>query len=256
MIDVNCHLQFDSLWVDRAEVWQRARVAGVQHALVSSDVLTDSRIERLQHFSEAGLSVAAGWHPLFPAPADALDRLARVLDQHPGWGVGEVGLDTRQSTAEAQSPLLQDQLAMAVGRFCVLHAVGPGALDAAYRVARGYPGLRGAVHAFSGSVEQARQWVDLGWYLSIGGPVTRPGATRLARWVEAVPLDHLLLESDAPDLAPVNWKGLNEPASLAAVCARVAQIRQIDGAAVAEQTTANAIRWLGLSGHRLPTVVL
>lgn len=256
MIDANCHLQFDTLWQDRVAVWQRAKRVGVQHAVVSSDVLDDGRLERLGVLSKAGFSVAVGWHPLFQRPDDVLARLEKVFDRQPAWGLGEVGIDTRHSNAQDQMPLLDAQLAIAGQRFCVLHAVGPGALDAAFQVARRYPQIRGCVHAFAGSIDQAARWVDLGWWLSIGGPITRPNATRLARWVRSVPIDSLLLESDAPDLPPVNWVGVNEPASLAAVCRRVAELRDIDPQLVAQTTTANAQRWLGLRGSDVPSIVL
>ena len=243
MIDANCHLIFDSLWGDRHAIFQRARQVGVQLLVVSTDTCDGDRVARLIEAEREGHRVAAGWHPLFEAPTDALDQLQSLLHQHPTWGVGEIGLDTRQSPADIG--LFQGQLHLAKNRFCILHAVGPGAIDQAYQAVRAMaPQTRGMVHAFSGSWEQAKQWLDLGWYLSIGGPITRPNARRLRDWVRQIPLDRLLLESDSPDLAPVDWQGANEPASLVEVAACVAQLRQTPSEQIRQQTAANTRAWL------------
>ena len=92
MIDCNCHMVFDSLWANRASIWQQARAAGLISAVVSAEQITPLPIQQLQDCEQAGLFPAIGWHPLFPRPADAIEQLAQVLNQHPRWGVGEVVL--------------------------------------------------------------------------------------------------------------------------------------------------------------------
>lgn len=243
MFDANCHLQFDALWDDHAQIWQRAVDAGVSQAVVSSDVLTAQRLVRLERLAAEGRVITAGWHPLFPRARAALKILANCFAAHPDWGLGEVGIDTRHQPMADQAEFLSDQMDLAQGRFCVLHAVGPSSLDAALSVAKQHS-IRGAVHAFNGSWQQAQQWLDLGWYLSIGGPVVNPAATRLAEWVEKVPEDRLLIESDAPDLPPHGWQGHNEPASLALVAKRVAQIRGVGVDAIAQSTARNTSQWI------------
>ena len=243
MIDCNCHLVFDSLWADRVAIWQQARVAGLSSAVVSAEQITPERIEQLQACEQAGLLPAIGWHPLFPRPVDAIEQLAQALNQHPNWGVGEIGIDTRKRPRDGQAEFLFEQLSLAQGRWAVLHAAGPGALDTAFGVARSSGNVRGMVHAFAGSIQQAKRWLDLGWYLSIGGPITWPQSRRLAEWVAYVPIDRLLLETDAPDL-PVS-KQTGEPADLVHIAGKVADLRGIELDELQQQVTQNAGQWLG-----------
>src|SRR5690606_28966559 len=109
------------------------------------------------------------------------------------------------------------------------------------------PRLRGVVHSFSGSPEQARQLWDLGFMLGIGGPVTYERAQRLRRLVADVPLEFLLLETDAPDQPDAGNRGQrNEPARLRTVLDTIAALRDEDPAAIAAATTANAERLFAL----------
>ena len=242
MIDCNCHLVFDSLWANRVSIWQRARAAGLSSAVVSAEQVTHQRIQQLRDCEQAELFPAIGWHPLFPRPADAIEQLAQVLNQHPRWGVGEIGIDTRKLPRDGQADFLSEQLSLAQNRWTVLHAAGPGALDTAFGVARGSGNVRGMVHAFAGSIQQAKRWLDLGWYLSIGGPITWPQSRRLAKWVAYVPIDRLLLETDAPDLSATKQPG--EPADLVQIAGKVAELRGIELAELQQQVTQNAYQWL------------
>lgn len=243
MIDANCHLTFDALWANRVEIIARAKAVGVEATVVTTDTCSTGRIKRLEQASFEGHPVAAGWHPLFEAPSNAIDTLDQLLSLHSSWGVGEIGLDTRRGACDPT--LFEQQLTLASGRFCVIHAVGPGALDQALQVVkRSDNGARGMVHAFGGSWEQAKQWLDLGWNLSVGGPVTRSNAHRIHRWVSKIPLDALLLESDAPDLAPQDWSGPNEPASLASVASAVSVLKSVPVDLIKSATQDNALRWL------------
>ena len=110
-------------------------------------------------------------------------------------------------------------------------------------------GLRGVVHSFSGSEEQARQLWELGFMIGIGGPVTWPRASRLRRIVAGMPLQFLLLETDAPDQPLVGRRGRrNEPALLREICQVVADLRGEDFDHVAAATSDNARRLFGLPG--------
>lgn len=243
MIDCNCHLVFDSLWANREAIWQKARAAGLTSAVVSAEQITPRRIEQLHACEQAGLFTAIGWHPLFPRPRDAIEQLAQVLNQYPSWGVGEIGIDTRTQSLDGQIDLFSEQLSLAQGRWAVVHAAGPGALESAFEVARARGNVSGMVHAFAGSIQQAKRWLDLGWYLSIGGPITWPQSRRLAEWVAYVPIDRLLLETDAPDLAVSRQRG--EPADLIKIAGKVADLRGIELAELQRQVTQNAYQWLG-----------
>ena len=126
----------------------------------------------------------------------------------------------------------------------VLHA--RRAVEEVIATLREVGGQRGVVHSWSGSEEQARQLFELGFCLGIGGPVTYDRAKRLRRTVASMPLDCLLLETDAPDQPDADWRGQrNEPARLRQVLEVVAQLRGQPAAAIAEATSANALRLFG-----------
>src|SRR5690606_22922095 len=115
------------------------------------------------------------------------------------------------------------------------------------RLGGGSPALRGVVHSWSGSEEQAQQLWKLGFLLGIGGPVTYERARRLRRLAASMPLDKLLLETDAPDQPDAGIRGQrNEPARLPAVLETIARLRDADPREIAEATSANAVRLFGL----------
>lgn len=244
MFDANCHLQFEPLWADWQGHWQRAQQAGLTGALVTAVDVRAQSLSRLAALADFGFEIGLGWHPLLPAPAEALDLLVRHLQEFPRACVGEIGLDYRQGV---DPHLFADQLDIAqdLDRAVVIHAVGPGALDAAYVQVKSRS-LRGWVHAFSGSPEQASRWLDCGMALSIGGPLLNAQSNRLRRWVQAVPLDGLVVESDAPDLAPAGER-LSTPEVVSRVVREVARLKTLDVDEVAKATRVNALRGLGLA---------
>ena len=108
--------------------------------------------------------------------------------------------------------------------------------------------MRGVVHSYSGSEEQARQLFKLGFCLGIGGPVTYDRAQRLRRVVTAMPLEFLVLETDAPDQPGASFRGeRNEPSRLTEVLETVAALRQMESSALADATRLNAERMFGLT---------
>jgi TatD DNase family protein len=122
------------------------------------------------------------------------------------------------------------------------------AVEAVIAAIRTVGSLRGVVHSFSGSAEQAAQLHKLGFLLGIGGPVTYQRANRLRGIVAAMPLEQLLLETDAPDQPDANHRGQrNEPAYLAKVLEVVAELRGVPPQVVASATTANAERLFNLT---------
>ena len=130
----------------------------------------------------------------------------------------------------------------------VIHA--RHAVDQVIKQVRRFVGVRGMVHSFSGSVDQARRLLDLGILLSFGGPLTYPKATRLRGLIRYLPLDGFLLETDSPDQPLSTHPGQrNEPAYLVEVLACVAELRHADPADIVAATTANARRLF-----RLPDV--
>lgn len=252
--DSHAHLDAAAFDADRAGMLRAARAAGVADVLVPA--VTAASWDNLRAVCAAapGLHPAYGLHPCYLAQhADAdLERLDAWLGAHRAVAVGECGLDFFDPALdrERQLRLLRGQFEIAHrhGLPLVLHA--RRAFEAMILELRrfGRP-LRGVVHSFSGSAEQARELWKLGFHVGIGGPVTYPRAQRLRRVVATLPLDSLLLETDAPDQPDVWHRGQrNEPAYLPDVGRCVAELRGESVAVLAHATAANARRLFGVPG--------
>lgn len=253
LIDSHCHLDAPGFDPDRAQVLARARAAGVRAQVVPA--VQAAGWPKLREVCRAGpgLHPAYGLHPMYldahrPAHLDALrDWLGRERPV----AVGECGLDyyvdgldrdTQQRYFEGQL-----QLAREFDLPVIVHA--RRAVDAVIASLRRIGGLRGVVHSWSGSAEQAQQLWDLGFLLGVGGPVTYERARRLRRLVATMPLDYLLLETDAPDQPDADIRGQrNEPARLARVLDVVAGLRNAPPEEIARATSANATRLFALPG--------
>lgn len=246
LVDTHAHLDDASFDGDGNAMFGRSLDAGVRRWIVPAiDRGNWERIERLAA-SREGVSVAYGLHPLFLASHrdEHLDELPAWLERHGAVAVGEIGLDFYVDTLdpERQRDLFHRQLAIAREHDLPVIVHARRAFEETIHTLRRMGGLRGVVHSFSGSEEQARQLFDLGFHIGIGGPVTYERAHRIHRVVTAMPLDRLLLETDAPDQPCSQHRGeRNEPAYLRDVLRTVASLRGESEADVAAQTTANAI---------------
>jgi len=246
LADSHVHLDDHAFDVDRDQVLQRARDAGIEQLVVPAvGAASWTRIRDLCAAHPHTLFPAYGLHPLYlqqHAPGD-VDALLSWCDANAAVAVGEIGLDFH---AHELDPALQRdyfarQLALAreLRLPVIVHA--RQALEEVILTLRLHPGVHGVVHSFSGSEEQARRLRDLGFMVGIGGPVTYERAQRLRRIVAGMPIEFLLLESDAPDQPDANHRGQrNEPARVAEVLRCVAALRSEPEHAVAAATTANA----------------
>lgn len=248
LFDSHVHLDAAAFDHDRARVLRDARTAGVAEMLLPA--VTSASWPKLAALctTEPGLYPAYGLHPCFLWQHDAADpaRLEAWLASHRAAAVGECGLDFFDTTLdrERQIRLLREQLRIA-HRFdlpLVLHA--RQAFEAVLLELQGFgKPLRGVVHSFSGSAEQAQRFAGLGFLVGIGGAVTHERARRLRTTVAALPIESLLLETDAPDQPDAAHHGMrNEPAFLVEVLHCIAELRGDDPAALARATTANARR--------------
>lgn len=250
LYDSHCHLDAAEFDADRPAVLARARDAGVARQLVPAVDRGSWDAIRSLCAAEPGLRPAYGLHPMFldrHRPGH-LDELRDWLAAERPAAVGECGLDFFVEGLDPDSQRLyfrgQLELAREFDLPVVLHA--RRAVEEVIGTLREVGGLRGVVHSWSGSEEQARQLFGLGFCLGIGGPVTYERAKRLRRTVASMPLDFLLLETDAPDQPDADWRGQrNEPARLRQVLDVVAQLRGQPAAAIAEATSANALRLFG-----------
>ena len=247
LFDSHCHLDAPDFDPDRQAVVARARAAGVLRQLVPA--VDRAGWEKLRGLcaNAPGLLPAYGLHPMYlphhqPGHLDDLERW--LADERPA-AVGECGLDhfVPDLDPEQQRFYFHGQLSLArqFNLPVVLHA--RRAVDEVIAALRRLGGLRGVVHSWSGSEQQAQQLFDLGFHLGIGGPVTFERAQRLRRTVATMPLQWLLLETDAPDQPGAAHRGArNEPAHLGEVLAVVSALRGESPESVAAATTANAAR--------------
>ncbi|HZX77831.1 TatD family hydrolase [Lysobacter sp.] len=252
LVDSHCHLDAGEFDPDRKEVIARAREAGVAHQIIPAiDAQGWPKLRDICRTGE-GLHPAYGLHPMFldSHRDEHLAQLREWLQQERPVAVGECGLDyfVEGLDKQRQQFLFEGQLehAREFDLPVIVHA--RRAVDAVIAAIRRVNGLRGVVHSFSGSEEQASQLWRAGFLIGLGGPVTYERARRLRRIVASMPLEHLLLETDAPDQPDSSIRGQrNEPARLTQVLRTIAQLRGDSEEHVAEVTSANAKRLFGLA---------
>jgi TatD DNase family protein len=247
LIDSHCHLDAAEFDGDRDAVIARACAAGVDAQIVpaiTADSWPGLRDICSRH---AGLYPAFGLQPMFMARhrPEHLRQLREWIERERPVAIGECGLDffVEDLDATTQHEYFDGQLALAreFDLPVIVHA--RRAVDAVIAAFKRTGPLRGVVHSFSGSPEQARQLRQIGFLIGLGGPVTYERAQRLRALVRTMPLEQLLLETDAPDQPDAAIRGQrNEPARLAVICRTIAQLRGETPDTVAAATRANAQR--------------
>lgn len=269
LTDTHCHLDFDKFDADRHEVIRRAQQAGVGRILIPGLTVTSSRAAVKLADSHPMLYAAIGVHPNEADTWDgqtvsALKELAanslKVV------AIGEIGLDYywNSSARETQIDILRDQLALAseLQLPVVLHSrekadAEHGACtddlmkileEWAASLRSGKEALAerpGVLHSFSGSFETATRAINLGFYVGVTGPVTYKNAEQRRQLIGSLPLERLLIETDAPLLAPHPHRGKrNEPAFVVHIADKIAEIQSRTPQVVADVTTSNAARLL------------
>ena len=251
LVDSHAHLDLDAFDDDRDEVIARAAAAGVRQLVVpATDSASWPRIRSLCN-EHAGSHPAYGMHPLFMERhrPEHLGGLGEWLSGNTAVAVGEIGLDFHQQAPDhdLQRKFFSEQLHVARDLHLPVIVHARQAVEEVELTLRRCTNLRGVVHSFSGSEQQARKLWDIGFHLGIGGPVTYERAQRLRRIVASMPMEFLLLESDSPDQPDAAHRGQrNEPARIVDILRCVAALRGESEAHVAQGTTANACRLFGL----------
>lgn len=202
--DTHCHLDMGALASRSAEAMASARAEGVEHVLaVAYDRASLDVVPRLGELP--GVLVALGQHPWVASEALTRDELSTRIAGCAAVAVGEIGLDFKKEDApprERQIAQLTWQLELAVDLGLPVSLHVRGAFDDMFEVlARFRPHLRGAVHAFSRGAALAERFVSLGLHVALGGAVTQERARAAHEAARAVPLDRLLVETDAPAIA-------------------------------------------------------
>lgn len=266
LTDTHCHLDMGKFDADRSEVIGRALAVGLTRILVPGLTLKSSRAIVKMAEGHPNLFAAVGVHPndattWDPQTVPALRELAVSLKVV---AIGEIGLDYywQKSPREHQQKVLQEQLNLAAELQLpvILHAREKGdtlngdcAQDMIKMLEAWVQKLRvdqnplaerpGVLHSFSGSRQTAEQIIALNFYMGVTGPVTFPNAKERQEIIAALPLEWLLIETDAPYLTPQAQRGKrNEPAYVRFTAEKIAALHSIHPDQVAEATTANAAR--------------
>lgn len=258
LVDTHCHLTLAAFQADLSEVLERARAAGVARIVVPGIDLPTSQSAVALAEAEEGVFAAVGIHPdgaqAFTA---SLERELRALaGSDRVVAIGEIGLDyyRDRSPRPAQRAAFQAQLALAteLGLPVVVHNrestadVMDDLLEHAKRQPPQLAGRIGVMHAFSADLETGRQAAQAGFFLGVAGPLTYPEAELRREITAALPLERLVVETDAPYLTPhPARRGRNEPAQTRQVAERLAALFEVSLETVARQTTANAGRLFG-----------
>lgn len=252
LFDTHVHLDCDPLRGLLAAELVFARRAGIQHFMVPGVAPADwtGLLQTVQEVP--GALAALGVHPLkaeewTPAVTHRLEGLLALAA-----AVGEIGLDGSPGAPPAvlQEELFRIQLRLAIGlrKPVLIHCRKALGRVLALLREEGAQRVGGILHAFSGSIEVAKEAIRLNFALGIGGSITYVGARRGPAMVSALPQEWLVLETDAPDLAPVPHRGeVNRPGYLPLIAERVAELKGWTYAETARITTSNARRVLQLS---------
>lgn len=258
LVDTHCHFNHEKLEKDTLELVERAQAAGVQRMIVVGYDLDSSSkaVELASEYPEV-LFAAVGIHPHEASSWNAVaEQQLIALASKPGVvAIGEFGLDYYRNLSPKEQQiaamLAQKKIADEFGLPVIIHC--RDAYDDLISLfdSHGAPAKGGVMHCWAGSVLQARRVVDMGFALGIGGVVTYPSAQELRVCVKAVSPEAILLETDAPYLPPVPYRGKrNEPSYVAIVAEKVASVIGIGLDDLAAITTTNAVRvFPGLSSH-------
>jgi TatD DNase family protein len=251
MIDSHCHLAGEEFTADLESVIARARDAGLSSALCilsAGDQLEAVRAVRVRE-AWSDVRFAVGVHPHqagdFARQVDEACRtVRRDVEQHRACAIGEIGLDYHYdfSPREVQREIFRAQvdLALELRLPVIIHT--REATDDTFDILRdtGSRGLRGVFHCFTGDETMARSALELDFYLSFAGIVTFPRAESIRAAARTAPDDRVLVETDAPYLAPVPHRGKrNEPAHVVEVVRKLAEVRGVSMSEIAAQTSAN-----------------
>ena len=246
LVDSHCHLDLPVFDSDRDAILARCRETGIKNIIVPG--ITRAGWENLLSLCSRHsdiLSPALGLHPWFldRQKTAELSRLAEQIRHSHPVAVGEIGLDYYRPHPDRalQLNFFETQLDIAedAGLPVVLHV--RKAHDTVLGCLRRRQLKGGVAHAFNGSLQQAEQYISLGFKLGFGGAVTYPRARKLRRLAQQLPLSALLLETDAPDMAPADHHGKrNQPDYLPEILHTLAHLRDEDPAAIATRTTTNA----------------
>lgn len=246
--DSHTHLNDDAFYDDVPAFEARAAHFGVTEMnMVGSNTKLNERAIKLAHEYD-NLHAIIGWHPediqFYDSAAES--KLLEQLNDPTVVGIGEIGLDyynDEHSPHDRQWKIFERQLAIAAEKHLPVSIHIRDALDDAYAVLKNAPisEFGGVMHSFNGTPEMAEKFIELGLYISFSGVVSFSTAKDVQASAKAVPLEKMMVETDAPYLTPVPYRGKeNEPAFTKFVVDAIAELKETDSEAVAYHTFQNA----------------
>ena len=247
LIDSHTHLDDKRFDRDVARVIQRAQDAGIEHLVTIGDRLSSSRKAVALSHRYSSLSATVGVHPHHAKEVDeaCLVALAKLADDPVVVAIGEIGLDYHygSDTKNIQNSALRAQLDLAIdlGLPMVIHCrnAADDLLKALKSVDNPYGGI---IHCFSGNQKQAKEFIKLGYLIGVGGAITFSNAGQLRKTVSQLPIEKIVLETDAPYLTPLPKRGRrNEPAFIKYSAHKLAELFDLSIYDVARATRCNAI---------------
>ena len=256
MIDTHCHLQFTELLQDLEVVLARAKNAGVGRIIVPSTGIADSvsAVDISNHYEH--VYAAVGVHPTDVAMygEDERCRMKELLGANKNVvSIGEVGLDFYRTTKEdveaGQEKVFREMIVLAQENSLPIIIHSRAAFAETYAILKEMaPNYPIVIHCFSGTLQEAQSWLDVGYLLSFTGMVTYKKNDELRSIVKELPLDRMMIETDAPFLAPEGHRGTTcEPWHVKYVAECIAQVRGISFEEVDRVTTNNAEVFFRLS---------
>lgn len=272
LIDIHAHLQFADYNNDQAEALTRAHEAGVDVINVGTGAVTSQKAVLLAETNDC--YAAVGLHPVYVnelraddpdmvGEPESLGERFKIIEElanhHKVVSIGECGLDYFHVTDPAAQALQKEwfinqiELAKRTSKPLILHVRnGKNKADtdgAAYQdvltILKQYPGVKGDVHFFAGTIEEARAFLDIGFYLSFTGVITF--APEYKELVSLVPLNRIMTETDCPYVAPAPFRGKrNEPAYVVEIAKKIAEIKGLSEDEVFAQLRQNALDLFGV----------
>ncbi len=243
LFDIHSHLNFKDFNTDRKEVIWRALDAGIWMINVGSDYESSKMAVEIAEKYKEGVYAAVGFHPNDNKKEIFDINKYRELANHPKVvSIGECGIDLKYQKSNLKSQIelfkRQIELAVEIDKPLMIHC--RDAYEQVIEILREYKDVQGNIHFFSGTWEQAQKYFALGFMISFTGVITF--ANQYDEIIKKAPLDKIMIETDAPFVAPLPWRGQrNEPLHVQEVAKRIAKLRGLSYEKIAEITTQNAL---------------
>lgn len=245
-IDIHSHINFSDYDEDREAVIKRALDSGVWMINVGTKIDTSKKAIEIAHQYEKGVYAIVGLHPTHTEEVFDLTIYRKLLEDQKVVGIGECGLDYKKGVEQEKQKeifIQHIELANEIEKPLMLHI--RNSYKDAIEILKEYAKIKGNVHFFAGTIEEAKKFLELGFTLSFTGVITF--AKQYKELVEYVPLDMIMSETDCPFVTPVPYRGKrNESVYVIEVVKKIAEIKKMDFEAVKTQLIKNSFRVFNL----------